>query len=511
MGAISNLLESAISRRATSGTYRPAQWFIDCITGGEESSSGLRINHESALKYTPFWAAVRIISGTVGSLPFITYKRMAGDNKERFPKHTVYKLLHDRPNDYMDSLTFTETRQAHVLTHGNGYAEIQRDGAGRPVALWPLLPDKVERKLNAAGEPFYTIKLPDNTTADLPDYNVLHIKGLGFDGFTGYDVVSYHKEAIGYGVAVKQFGSRFFGNDASPGGVLEHPNTLSQEAFGRLKKSWLEKHQGLSNAHRIQILEEGMKFNKTIIDPAQAQALEVQKYTVDDCSRIFNIPPHMLGSMEFSKYNNVEQLELEFIKRTMLYWFRKWELECNYKLFMPAEYGNLFCEILYEGLLRGDIKTRYECYNIGRNGGWLSANDIRKKENMNTIGPDGDIYLEPLNMKPAGSKTPDPSAGEPDPASADPVRSAHRALITSQWLRIIKKQNGNLQKNRNNALTILSEPVIAYASTMRKQQSARAILEGFINEIISDGTKYTEYDAANLAEMTLQRIGGEDA
>ena len=352
-----------------STTSNPAQWFIDWVSGGSESASGVKVSAQSALRYTPFWAAVRIITGTIAELPFIVYsRREKGGGKDRRQDHKVYSLLHDRPNDYMDALAFIETRQAHVLTYGNGYAEIQRDGSGRPIALWPLMPDRTARKIKD-GVPYYEVQLPVGGSVNLPDYNVLHIKGLGFDGYTGYDVVSYHKDAIGYGIAVKEYGARFFSNGANVGGVFEHPAALSDTAKRHLEESLQLKHGGLSNAHRLMVVEEGMKWSQQAIDPKQAQALEVQKYTVDDCSRIFNIPPHMLASMDRATFNNIEELNLKFLTMTMLYWIRKWEQECNYKLFMPSERGRLFAEILYDALLRGNTTARYAAYNTGRLGG----------------------------------------------------------------------------------------------------------------------------------------------
>lgn len=288
------------SRRSTSSN--PSQWFIDWISGGGASSSGVSVTPDKALRYTPFWAATRIISGTLGSLPFPVYKRLEGDAKEKASNLPAFQLLNVRPNEYMDALTFKETRQAHALTYGNGYAEIQRTGGGVPIALWPLLPDKTSRKIDSMGVPYYGVFDAAGHEHILPDYNVLHIKGLGFDGYTGYNVVDYHKEAIGYGVAVKGYGSAFFGNDCTPGGTLEHPAQLSQPAQDRLVATWQKNHSGLSQSHRLQVLEEGMKYNKTTIDPLQAQALEVQKYTVDDCARIFNIPPHKLASLEFATF-----------------------------------------------------------------------------------------------------------------------------------------------------------------------------------------------------------------
>jgi len=518
MGAICNIF-SKISRRdgGSSNLSNPAKWLVDWCTGGYESSSGVSVTADSALKHTPFWAAVRIISGTVAHLPFIVYERLE-DGKNRLPKHPVYKLMHDRPNPYMDALTFIETRQAHVLTYGNGYAEIQRDGGGRPVALWPLLPDRTERKISDTGIPYYEVRLPVGGSVFLRDENVLHIKGLGFDGYTGYDVVNYHKEAIGYGVAVKQYGARFFGNDASPGGVLEHPQTLGKEAQDRLVESWNKSHQGLSQSHRLQILEEGMKFTKIGIDPAQAQALEVQKWTVDDCSRIFQIPPHKLGSMEFSKYNNVEQLQLDFVATTMLYWFRKWELECNYKLFMPSERDRLFCEILVDGLVRGDMASRYAAYNIGRNAGFLCADDIREKENMNPL-PDGKgkIFLEPLNMKEAGTVV-EVKPKEPVPEEDDDIRAAHWSSINSQWSRIITKQlkskgkNGFWSDHRDWAAKVLFNPVNAWAAFNGVSvDEAKSILSKVVEENLHENRRIGYSDAGSLTDLTMERIGGDHA
>jgi len=397
-------------------------------------------------------------------------------------------------------LTFIETRQAQVLTYGNGYAEIQRDNGGRPIALWPLLPNKTFRRITDDGVPYYEVRQTKGPTVNLPDYNVLHIKGLGFDGYTGYNVVAYHKEAIGYGVAVKQYGARFFGNNANPGGVLEHPGKLSLDAQKRLRENWEAAHEGLSQAHRLAVLEEGTKWSKMGVDPEQAQALEVQKYTVDDCSRIFIIPPHKIGSMERATFNNIEEQNIDFITSTMYYWFRKWELECNYKLFMPSEKKEMFCEILIEGLLRGRTITRYQAYNIGRNAGFLSVNDIRQLENMNKIGPEGDIYLEPLNMKPAGTESP--------PANFDSIRQAHRELLVSQILRIIRKKRDSCEQKRNFAKTILFEPVNAFASTINGNIETRAILDRTIDEMIMENSRLTEAEAERFADRIIENIGG---
>ncbi len=504
MGAICTLIDRAIeSKRST--TSNPSQWFIDWVQGGVATSSGVQVNAQSALKYTPFWAGVRIISGTLAELPFIVYSRLEKGGKDRQQGHRVYKLLHDRPNDYMDALTFRETRQAHVLTYGNGYAEIQRDGAGRAIALWPLMPDRTQRKIRN-GVPYYEVRLPVGGTVKLPDQNVLHIKGLGFDGYSGYNVVQYHKEAIGYGIAVKEYGARFFSNDAAPGGVLEHPASLSDKAEKHLKESWNAGHTGLKQAHRMAILEEGMTWKQQGVDPKTAQALEVQKYTVDDCSRIFQIPPHLLGSMDRATFNNIEEQNLKFLTMTMLYWFRKWEMECNYKLFSATERPRLFAEILYDALLRGDIQKRYAAYQIGRLGGWLSVNMILEKENMNPIGPKGDIFLEPLNMKEAGTVAAD--------ADNDNTDRALRGLVDEAVTRVVTKQSktGYQIDSHRWAFSILMAPVRAIAS-LRGITMARAddVLDRALAEYMRPKVAFDATAGDRLIEEITQKIGGNHA
>ena len=514
MGLTAKIL-SKIGYEKRSGTANPAQWLIDWVRGGGPTASGVNVSAQSALKFTPFWACVRIISGTVGALPFLTYKHATGGGKDRQPNHRVYKLLHDRPNPHMDALTFIETRQAHVLNYGNGYAEIQRDGGGRPVALWPLLPNMTQRKMGDDGTPYYLVRLPKGGgEVRLADENVLHIKGLGFDGYTGYNVVAFHKEALGYGIAVKEYGARFFANDASPGGVLEHPGLtpLSDKARANLKASWGRDHGSLKNSHRMQLLEEGIKWKQTGVDPAQAQALETQKLTIDDCARIFQIPPHKIGSMEFSKFNNVEHLQIEFHTATMLYWYRKWELECNYKLFMPAERGKYFCQLLVDGLLRGDIKTRYAAYNIGRTAGFLCVDDIREWENLNPL-PDGKgkIFLEPLNMKPAG--TDDPVDPKPEPDDDDDNNRAHRDLIVDVFKRVVAKyqKTGHKRGSRAWAIDIMAAPVAAYASIHQTNLVAtRKILSRVVDEFVREGVELEDKHAEEFTNRIITELGGNN-
>jgi HK97 family phage portal protein len=505
MGAICDLLTRKTTRSTTSS---PSQWLIDWVHGGTESSTGIAVSESRAMRYTPFWAAVRVITGTLSALPFIVYRRLSEDDRQRDRKHPVARLLQSRPNQYVDPITLIESRQAHALTYGNGYAEIQRDGRGRPVALWPLLPDRTQRKIDDAGTPYYEVRLATGGAVTLPDYNVLHIKGLGFDGYTGYNVVRYNREAIASGIAVREYGGRFFSGDGTPSGVLEHPGNLGADAMKNLSESWTATHSGLSNAHRLQILEEGMKWHETGIDPAQAQALEVQKFSVDECARIFNIPPHKIASMENATFSNIEEQNLDFVTSTMMYWFRKWEAEINYKLFTDRERDTMYCEILVDALLRGNIEARHKAYATGRQWGYYSINDILRMENMNTIGPEGDQHLDPLNMKPAGSAA--PADGN------DNARIAHQRLLAGQWRRITTKaakgppkgSNGEFwQRTRDHAGDVLADASIAYGATVGVDAAAcRAALAGIIEQSINAETAVGIDDADTLADRTIASI-----
>lgn len=491
-------------------TSNPQQWFVDWVSGGTGASAGIAITEDKAMGYTPFWAAVRVISGAIATLPLLWYRKTA-DGKERAEDHPVYRLLHDQPNPFMTAMTFIETRQAHALVYGNGYAEIERDGAGRPVALWPLLPDKTTKKITTGKVkfPYYEVTLSDGSTVQLPDYNVLHIPGLGFDGFTGYPVAQYHKEAIGLGMATKKFGAAFFGNNAVPGGVLEMPGEITAEQAKLIQKQWDELHKGLEQSHRIAILEAGTTYKQMGVNPNDAQCLETQKFSVDDVARIFCIPPHKIASLERATFSNIEQQSLDFLTQTLVYWMRKWESEVNNKLTLESEKGRYLAEFLPEVFLRGDTTSRYAAYATARQWGWLSINDIRRLENLNSIGPDGDIYLEPLNMKPAGE--PPPAPPEPPKPSPDDTgdedegdvaqNAVKISLLTTAMTRLLRreanavsklaKENGDLaawyavfETEIRRTLEKLFSPLKAAELAQKHVQNSQKLLENQPKEAI---------------------------
>jgi len=360
------------------------------------TTSGKTVNEKTAMQTTAVYACVRILSETIASLPLHIY-RHSENGKEKALQHRLYRLLHDEPNTEMTSFVFRETLMSHLLLWGNAYAQIIRDGRGNVVSLYPLLPDRMTVDRTSMGDLFYEYH-KESGSVILRKEEVLHIPGLGFDGLVGYSPIAMAKNAIGMAIATEEFGARFFSNGASPGGVLEHPGVVKDPK--RIRDSWNEVYQGSANAHRIAVLEEGMKFQPISIPPEQAQFIATRKYQLNEIARIFRIPPHMIGDLEKSSFSNIEQQSLEYVKYTLDPWVVRWEMSLQRALLTEKEKQEYFIKFNVDGLLRGDYQSRMNGYATGRQNGWLSANDIRELEDLNRIPEDlgGDLYLVNGNM-----------------------------------------------------------------------------------------------------------------
>jgi HK97 family phage portal protein len=367
----------------------------------------------------------------------------------------------------MTSMELRETLVGHLALRGNAFAEIQRDQGGRAMALWPLRPDKVEVK-RVNGQLRYIVDVPGEPVPQgLFANQVMHLRGLGYDGLIGYSPVAMARQAIGLALATEEFGARFFGNGAKPGGVLEHPGKLSKEAHDRLRKSWENRHQGLENAHRLAILEEGMKLHEVGIAPEEAQFLETRQFQTREIARMFRVPPHMLADLEGgASYASIEQMSLEFVIYTLTPWLVRLEQAIYRDLLTEAERRSYFARHLVAGLLRGDIKSRYEAYAQGRQNGWLSANDIRELEDMNPV-EGGDVYLVPLNMVPAdqvgasqGSGAGDQGAEDQEPGARAAGEVEQRALQREQRAQNVAKGRQRLAQSYERLLADVTGRVI---------------------------------------------------
>lgn len=370
------------------------------------TTSGKTVNERTAMQTTAVYACVRILAEAIAGLPLHIYRYRLDGGKECISQHPLYYLLHNEPNPEMTSFVFRETLMSHLLLWGNAYAQVIRDGLGRVLGLYPLLPNKMDVNRSASGELVYTYYRdvdesglkPKGGYVTLRRDEVLHIPGLGFDGLVGYSPIAMAKNAIGMAMATEEYGASFFANGANPGGVLEHPGVVKDPK--RVRESWNTVYQGSANAHRIAVLEEGMKFHQIGIPPEEAQFLQTRKFQINEIARIFRVPPHMVGDLEKSSFSNIEQQSLEFVKYTLDPWVVRWEQALQQSLLLPSEKPRYFVKFNVDGLLRGDYQSRMSGYATARQNGWMSANDIRELEDMNRIPAEegGDLYLVNGNM-----------------------------------------------------------------------------------------------------------------
>lgn len=371
------------------------------------SSSGKSVNERSAMQMTAVYACVRILSEAVAGLPLHFYRYKDDGSKEKAIDNNLYHLLHDEPNPEMSSFVFRETLMTHLLLWGNAYAQIIRNGKGEVIALYPLMPNKMQVDRDEDGKLYYTYTRSEGeantmqgSSVTLEPKDVLHIPGLGFDGLVGYSPIAMAKNAIGLAIATEEFGSKFFANGAAPSGVLEHPGTIKDPT--RVREAWQSQFGGSGNSGKVAVLEEGMKYTPISISPEQAQFLETRKFQINEIARIFRVPPHMVGDLEKSSFSNIEQQSLEFVKYTLDPWVVRWEQSLSRSLLSEEEKKLYFFKFNLEGLLRGDYQSRMNGYAIARQNGWMSANDIRELEDLDRLSADqgGDLYLVNGNMLP---------------------------------------------------------------------------------------------------------------
>ncbi len=372
---------------------------VSFLFGG--TTSGKSVNERTAMQASAVHACVRVLAEAIAGLPIHLHQYKEDGGKERVPTHPLYPLLHDAPNPEMTSFVFRETLMTHLLLWGNAYAQILRDGRGRVLGLYPLLPNKMEVSRAPSGDLVYAYRReseesrinPDSGTVTLRRDEVLHISGLGFDGVVGYSPIAMTKHSIGMALAVEEYGAAFFANGANPGGVLEHPGIIKD--VQRVKDSWNSAYRGSGNAHRVAVLEESMKFHAIGIPPEQAQFLETRKFQINEIARIFRVPPHLVGDLDRATFGNIEHQSLEFTKYTVGPWVSRWEQSLQQALILPSEKGKYFIKFNLDGLLRGDYQSRMAGYATARQNGWMSANDIRELEDMNRIPAEegGDLYL----------------------------------------------------------------------------------------------------------------------
>lgn len=397
--------------------------FPQLMDVSSHSATGITVSEQSALSWAPFWNGVNIIASQIASLPRIVYKRLPDDERERAVTHPAYKLLHGQPNRYSTGVVTWETIVAHTLTWGNGYAEIEWDGANRPIGIWPITPNKMQPVIEG-GRLWYRY----NGSKLVKPEDFLHIPGLGWDGLQGYSVITMARQSIGLGLAAERFGANFFGNGALPGAVAHHPGVLSAAAKANISQSWEAMHRGVDRAHKIAIFEEGMKIEKIGIPPDDAQFLQTREFSVLEAARWLNIPPRKLKLHSGEAPTTPEAGQIDFLTDTLRPWLVRIEEEINRKLLGDGFY----VEHKVDAILRMDGKSRAQSYKAYLDMGVLNKFQIAKMENFPAPAPDP----EP---KPAPPLVPPPGGNDEE------MNQAQRALVVDVVSRFVRREGAKLR------------------------------------------------------------------
>ena len=386
----------------------PLAFLFNLVKRGEKPNServyippkqaGVYVSEDTALTHSAVWAAVRLISETTAALPWRVHRRTERGN-ELLDGSDLDYILHVQANPEQSAFSFRETALSHALLWGNGYAEIETNNRGEAWNLWNLPPDKITPDRAADGSLWYVM----NGQAAIPASRMFHLKGLGFDGLTGYSVIHHAARTVGLGLALDTMASATFANGGAPGVIIhekEGSKGLSPEGVKNLIDTYQKRFGGPNNTGKVMYLDGGKTLEKIELPLQAMQFLESRKFQVSEIARWFRVPPHKLADLERATFSNIEHQSLEFVTDTLVPWISRLETEAQVKLVgRNNRMGRVYTKINVAGLLRGDIQSRYSAYGIGRDKGWLSANDIRALEDMNPVAG-GDEYLVQSQMVP---------------------------------------------------------------------------------------------------------------
>lgn len=511
MGLFKNLLI-----KLRSGLSSPDKWFSDMMNGGgSQSHAGVLVNEETAMNLSAVFCAVNIISGTVMQLPLLLYKNDAQGNKKRDKNNPYYKIIHKMANPRMTIPRFKQTMTAHVVSWGNAYAFIDWGGDGKIKGLYPLSPDRVTLKVfeneNETGyKIFYEYRLKNGRTVTYDESEIFHMAGLGYDGIQGYSVITLARESIGLGLSTEEFGARYFGEGSHPGLVITHPQKLDSQVAKNMREMINEKYSGLGKAHKIMLLQDGMKPEPIDFSPEDSQFLETRKFQTVEIARWFNLPPHMLKDLDRATFSNIEHQSMEFINYNMGVWLILWESELN-KLFF-GDSDEYFVEFLRDSFLRGDTLNRYDAFGKAILSGFMTPNEARERENWPKLDGGDKLYM-PLNMIPMELSGQDVQNNEPQP-SAEQQKSLFKTRLNDRFMGLYKDAAGRfVRKEVNDIRNQIKKGITAewlteyYKNAQDKcEKSFLPVIEAHSKEITEFNRNAGDFDAIQYSNGVSARI-----
>lgn len=365
-------------------------------------ASAIAVNEQTAMRMTAVFSCVKLISETIGTIP-LNLMVTNGTERKIAVNHPLYSLLRNKPNPDMNITQLKEAIASSMLLHGEGFIQKVITQSGKVLELCFLYPQNVT-KLRQNGQivykytPYSAYPLSASSkSVTLSQQEVVNIPYFTLDGINGISPITYCRESVQLGLIAEQHANLFYQNGGKPSGVIEVPQTLTDDAYNRMKNGFNDAYGGM-NSFKTAVLEGGSKYQVIPISAKDAQFIETRKFQISEIARIFRVPPHMIGDLDKATFSNIEQQSIEFAKYTIAPLAAKIEAALNACLLSDTEISQgYYFKFNLDALMRGDLQSRYTAYATARQWGWMSINDIRHLEDMNPIDG-GDTYLQPLNM-----------------------------------------------------------------------------------------------------------------
>lgn len=412
--------------------FTPATY--DEVIYRRSGAGEVSVTADTAMTVSAVYACIRVISEDIASVPLQVFERR-GESKSVSDNHPLYDLLHDQPNDIQTAMEFREMLTAFAMLRGFGIAEKVAGPRGFVDQLKPLHPDLIRRETTSTGRLRYQYRDPMRNYDERPllPEDVFIVKGP-----FGQSILQYARRTIGLALRMYEHADTAFGRAARPTGALTHPKSLTDTARKNLRLALDEFATGGELSGKPLLLEEGMEWQQLGLSMKDAEFLDTFKWSVPEIARFFRVPLHKIQDLTRSTNNNIEQQSVEYVTDAVRPWAERWEGSIRRDLIIAPR--RFFAEHNLEGLLRGDIETRYAAYAVARQWGWLSVNDIRAKENLNPI-EGGDDYLVPLNMTSSDGTT----LAFAQPPSVQALGYL-RTLVRDAAARVVRKEQAALAR-----------------------------------------------------------------
>ena len=412
------------------------------MSGSLQSSAGVQINQRTVLGYPPLWRAINLISSSVAGLPCDCFRRQRNGGKKVAMNHPAQYLMEKKANRWVSAYTFRRAMTAIAALHGNSYAAIDRVN-GKPVGL--IMWDAQQTMIKLDMGNLWYVTYINGKPVRVPAEDMIHIRGFGGDGITGWPILDLMKDALGVGMAAQQYGGRYFSQGSSMSGLLMVPGSFNEEKIRNTLQAWNSMQQGLTNSHKVALLQDGVKFQQLTIPNDAAQFLQTREYEVrSTVSNITGVPPHMLGDSTRTSHNSLEAEGQSYLDYTLQPWLQTWEAELEDKLLTDKEKENdsHIIEFNREALIQMTFESKVNGIYRQIESGVMTRNEGRARLNMPSTGPDGDKFFHPANWVVSGEEAeyqggPKPMKEEPEKEDSG-TENILRAMITSSVTSAIK-------------------------------------------------------------------------